>query len=206
MRESFRKIQKRCSDTHGFTLTELLATMLLVSMMSAAVAGGAAVVQRSLERISLQANSELLLSMTVERMKDELRYAEDVRVDSDGVLLGYRSGSDGGERRFENAPGQKGIALRYSAAAPPLGMAGTEGNRILGERELLLVGQSARTEELYAVLGSGTEGISYERSANCFTIGQITVYRRNDGNGEPLSELRDVKISPVNRSAFLTEG
>lgn len=205
MRESFWKIQKRCGDTRGFTLTELLATVLLVSMMSAAVAGGVAVVRRSLEGISLKANSELLLSTTVERMKDELRYAESVWVDSDGVLW-YRSGSDSGERCFENASEQRGIALRYSETAPPVGTAGAEGNRILGEREILLVGQSARTEELYAALGSGAEAVSYETAANCFTIGRVAVYRRNGGSGEPLSELRDLKIRPVNREELSAAG
>lgn len=191
----------------GFTLTELLATVLIVSFMSLAVAGGVSVVKKSLESISLKANSEILLSLSIERIKDELRYAEAVITEdtNDGGIvkvLSYTNNQDGGERRLKNDAAGRGIALEYLGEDISLSLnTETEGNRVIGERELLLVGQSIGDGELYALLGNGNDGLMYDKNTGDFIIGAIAVYRK-DGAAAPLSELKDIRVSPLNRETI----
>ena len=60
----------------GFSLTELLVTLVLVGLITTAVAGGISMVARSYTKVVDRADAEQLLSTTVSRITDELSFAE----------------------------------------------------------------------------------------------------------------------------------
>ena len=60
----------------GFSLTELLVTLVLVGLITTAVAGGIGMVARSYTKVVDRADAEQLLSTTVSRITDELSFAE----------------------------------------------------------------------------------------------------------------------------------
>lgn len=60
----------------GFSLSELLVTLVLVGLITTAIAGGIAMVARSYTKVVDRADAEQLLSTTVSRITDELSFAE----------------------------------------------------------------------------------------------------------------------------------
>jgi len=78
MTESDRKntVLSILRSQKGFSLTELLVTLVLVGLITTAVAGGIAMVARSYTRVVDRADAEQLLSTTVSRITDELSFAE----------------------------------------------------------------------------------------------------------------------------------
>ncbi len=61
----------------GFSLAELLVTLILVGLIMAAVAGGISMIARSYTKVVDRADAEQLLSTTVSRITDELSFARD---------------------------------------------------------------------------------------------------------------------------------
>ena len=85
----------------GFSLTELLATLVLVGLITLAVAGGIGMVARSYTKVVDRADAEQLLSTTVSRITDELSFAEPysatkpVNISTDGKTAEFVSGLTG---------------------------------------------------------------------------------------------------------------
>lgn len=59
----------------GFSLAELMITLILVGLITLAVAGGVGMVVRSYSKVVDRADAEQLLSTAVSRITDELSYA-----------------------------------------------------------------------------------------------------------------------------------
>ncbi|WP_130836549.1 PulJ/GspJ family protein [Lachnoclostridium sp. Marseille-P6806] len=68
----------------GFSLMELMVTVLLVSLLALTVGGGVTVVQRAYRAVTLRANAQTLLSSTITAMQEKLRYA-DVKAGRDSL-------------------------------------------------------------------------------------------------------------------------
>ena len=83
-----RKLNKR----KGFSLTELLAAVLILSMVSAVVAGGIPVAKDAYEKITLSANAQVMLSTAVSALRNELCKASEVKK-TDTTVLEYFSTS-----------------------------------------------------------------------------------------------------------------
>jgi prepilin-type N-terminal cleavage/methylation domain-containing protein len=77
-------------ENKGFTLIETLLTVILVLLMSGAVAAGMSVMSRTIHKIQNKANAEVLLSTTLTLISDDLKNTENV------VLTGDES-EDGGK-------------------------------------------------------------------------------------------------------------
>lgn len=68
----------------GFSLMELMVTVLLVSLLALTIGGGVTVVQRACRAVTLWANAQTLLSSTITAMQEKLRYA-DVKTGKDSL-------------------------------------------------------------------------------------------------------------------------
>lgn len=84
----------------GFSLSELLVTLVLVGLISLAMAGGIGMIVRSYTKVVDRADAEQLLSTTVSRITDELSYAraysiEPVTVSTDKKSVDFVSGLTG---------------------------------------------------------------------------------------------------------------
>lgn len=78
--EQNNRLLRKLHSQMGFSLSELLVTLVLVGLISAAVAGGISMVARSYTKVVDRADAEQLLSTTLSKMQDELCFA---RVDLD---------------------------------------------------------------------------------------------------------------------------
>lgn len=102
----------------GFSLTELLVTLVLVGLISAAVAGGISMVARSYTKVVDRADAEQLLSTTVSRITDELSYAreyatEPITVSADKKTVDFVSGLTGMRVRITAGSGAEDSLHMY---------------------------------------------------------------------------------------------
>ena len=103
--KQYNTLRKRLRSHKGFSLSELLVTLILVGLISAAVAGGVSMVARSYTKVVDRADAEHLLSTTLNKMQDELCFA---RVDletppANTVGWSFISGISGLRIRFDKS-------------------------------------------------------------------------------------------------------
>ncbi|NCB42299.1 MAG: prepilin-type N-terminal cleavage/methylation domain-containing protein [Clostridia bacterium] len=83
-----KKIVHRCSCQRGFSLMELLAATIVLLLIAAALAVGIPVTLNAYEQVTATAEATALLSTLSESLADELRYAQDIKLQSsDNVTL-----------------------------------------------------------------------------------------------------------------------
>ena len=71
------RLRRRMADRRGFSLTELMAALLVLGMLTSLMAGGAMVVKNAYERMTLRTTAQLVLSTAVTAVTEELRWAAD---------------------------------------------------------------------------------------------------------------------------------
>lgn len=79
----------------GFTLTEMLVTMLIMVMASILLATGVPAAMDTYSKTVNAANAQVALSTTVSAMRGELSLASDVRYSADKSKVYYLSNSEG---------------------------------------------------------------------------------------------------------------
>ena len=84
------KALNRLKNSSGFTITELLAAMLILLMVAGVVAAGVPVASNAFVKAVDGANAQALLSTTVSALRDELTDAQRVSV-SDNQLTYYHA-------------------------------------------------------------------------------------------------------------------
>lgn len=70
------RIHQKLAQSHGFSLTEMLAVVVVLTLVSMVMATGLPAAIRAYEQAVDAANSQVLLSTTIERMRDELSVAD----------------------------------------------------------------------------------------------------------------------------------
>lgn len=105
-----RKLRAR----KGFSLSELLVTLVLVGLISAAVAGGISMIARSYTKVVDRADAEQLLSTTLSKMQDELCFARvDLEKPESTEPWSFISGITGLRIRFKAGDESTGVVMDY---------------------------------------------------------------------------------------------
>ncbi len=101
--KSMWKHRQKLNNRKGFSLTELLVAILILSMVSSVVAGGIPVAKEAYEKVTLSANAQVMLSTTISSLRNELCTATDVTIldnanniiknGTNGVVIRYYSPS-----------------------------------------------------------------------------------------------------------------
>lgn len=84
------KLKRKLRSIKGFSLTELLAAVLILSMVSSVVAGGIPVARDAYEKVTLSANAQVMLSTAITALRNELSTASDIQ-SVDGTKIEYYS-------------------------------------------------------------------------------------------------------------------
>ncbi len=109
-----RKFRRKMNNVHGFSLVELLVATLILSMVSAVVAGGIPVAKEAYEKVTLSANAQVMLSTTISALRNELCTATQVTI-GDGSTSG--EDSSGGTISEGEGDGTQETTIRYYSSA-----------------------------------------------------------------------------------------
>lgn len=86
-----QKLLHKLNKRHGFSLTEMLATVLIMGFVGIIITTGAATVQRVYRKVVAHANAQTALTTTITLMKDQLAFADPESI-GDGSGTGAFSG------------------------------------------------------------------------------------------------------------------
>lgn len=88
----FRKfIAKRLRQAFGFTLTEVLATVIIIGLVSGGLAMAVSVGSRQFMRSMALSESQLLFSSLRQDMTNDLRFASLIKKEDSGSVTGYQT-------------------------------------------------------------------------------------------------------------------
>lgn len=110
------KLNKR----HGFSLTEMLATVLIMGFVGIIITTGAATVQRVYRKVVAHANAQTALTTTITLMKDQLTFADPESITGSGTTISFKN-LNSGEQTITLNPGtasgtaNRGFTLTYTA-------------------------------------------------------------------------------------------
>ena len=104
------KTLKNKLNSRGFTLTELLITLIILLMVTAIVAAGIPLAARAYQKLVDASNAQLLMSTTMTELRGELSTAEDIK--AEGGALTYKA-EDGTTSMLTSA--EDGVHLQEHA-------------------------------------------------------------------------------------------
>ena len=87
-----QKLLHKLNKRQGFSLTEMLATVLIMGFVGIIITTGAATVQRVYRKVVAHANAQTALTTTITLMKDQLAFADPKSI-GDGSGTGAFSGT-----------------------------------------------------------------------------------------------------------------
>lgn len=177
-----QKLLHKLNKRHGFSLTEMLATVLIMGFVGIIITTGAATVQRVYRKVVAHANAQTALTTTITLMKDQLAFA-----DPESVGNGSETGTGFGNSQtivFKNLnSGEQTITLNPGTASgtatiDPNAAAGGTGGTVNG------VGSVTNGTTGIDVTAGGTNGA--DNGANgtgTANRGFTLTYTAGDGTG-----------------------
>lgn len=161
-----QKLLHKLNNRRGFSLTEMLATVLIMGFVGIIITTGAATVQRVYRKVVAHANAQTALTTTITLMKDQLAFADPESI-GDGSGTGAFSGVSQ-TIRFQNLnSGEQTISLTPGSAS---GAVTTDPSAAGGDAN----GVGGGTEGT----GSGADGTTGSGTAN---RGFTLTYTAGDG-------------------------
>ena len=184
--------------SRGFTLTEMLAAVLILAMSAVAVAGGVAAVKNAYRKITEKAEAQQVLATTVELITDVLSEAQQVR-----------SGGDCGPEFFSGETGDwmRLSVMPYQAAGGAQDSNGAQDSR---EDRAGICKEYLSDGTKVPLLSDGAMGglfctsfdvDQYRYADSCFILEDINVYYRRDvanADREPAAHLDKLVVRAVN--------
>lgn len=111
-----QKLLHKLNKRQGFSLTEMLATVLIMGFVGIIITTGAATVQRVYRKVVAHANAQTALTTTITLMKDQLAFA-----DPESIGNGSETGTGFGNSQtivFQNLnSGEQTITLKPGTAS-----------------------------------------------------------------------------------------
>ena len=149
-----QKLLHKLNKRQGFSLTEMLATVLIMGFVGIIITTGAATVQRVYRKVVAHANAQTALTTTITLMKDQLAFA-----DPESVGNGSETGTGFGNSQtivFKNLnSGEQTITLQPGTAS---GTATIDPNAVAGGTNGTTGGVTANRgfTLTYSAAGTGT--------------------------------------------------
>ena len=182
---------KKLHSSPGFSLTELLVAVLILSLVSATVAGGVPVARDAYNKVVVAANAEVMLSTAISAIRNEIGTADNIKVSSNKVY--YHKLSTGSMNEM-SSDGSDGISLRENIKWDPAKEEeDTESAGSESGSSRRLVSQKAGTDELIIIFDE------VSRSGNIVSFSGIQVKRIKGGSAEdmPRASLDTLKIRVI---------
>lgn len=90
-----KQVVKKLRRTGGFTLTEVLVTLLIFSILTLAILVGTGSAAKVYRKAVLASEAQTLSSTLVQGLSDELRYARNIQTDGAGEVTSFDSATFG---------------------------------------------------------------------------------------------------------------
>lgn len=118
-----QKLLHKLNKRQGFSLTEMLATVLIMGFVGIIITTGAATVQRVYRKVVAHANAQTALTTTITLMKDQLAFADPESIMVNGTTISFQN-LNSGEQTITLNPG---TASGTATADPNAAADGTNG-------------------------------------------------------------------------------
>ena len=118
-----QKLLHKLNNRRGFSLTEMLATVLIMGFVGIIITTGAATVQRVYRKVVAHANAQTALTTTITLMKDQLAFADPESIGAGGTTISFRN-LNSGEQTITLNPG---TASGTATIDPSAASGGTNG-------------------------------------------------------------------------------
>lgn len=182
----------RARKAAGFTLTEMLATMLIMVMVTTMVATGIPAAQKAYLKTVNAANAQMALSTTLSAMRNELGMAKDVRVNGNDIYYladeGWWESITNNSKKTDMVSSlekwyYQGTTFETLTLDTSGGKSNSDG--ITGAYDL--VPDKSITNELRVEF----ENPSYDKDTKVITVGKVVV---KDKLNQELAQVSDYKI------------
>ena len=165
-----QKLLHKLNKRQGFSLTEMLATVLIMGFVGIIITTGAATVQRVYRKVVAHANAQTALTTTITLMKDQLAFA-----DPESVGNGSETGTGFGNSQtivFKNLnSGEQTITLNPGTANRGFTLTYTAGNGTgTSSTTLPLLSDSAITSDLCVCFDGTDSGFSWDPATQVITV------------------------------------
>lgn len=176
-----QKLLHKLNNRRGFSLTEMLATVLIMGFVGIIITTGAATVQRVYRKVVAHANAQTALTTTITLMKDQLAFA-----DPESIGDGSETGTGFGNSQtivFRNLnSGEQTITLNPGTASgtvtiDPNAAAGDTGGTVNGVGSVTNGTTGGAADAGATGGGNGTNGTGTANRG--FTL----TYTAGDGTG-----------------------
>lgn len=168
MKSGLRKLK---SNT-GFSLAEMLITILILLMVSSVVAGGIPAAANAYTKAVDAANAHALLSTTVSALRDEFSTAWNVEMENGAIT--YFSSDTGSQSRIR-VDGGSILLQEYADLADEAKATG--GTAPVPERPII-----SNASTVKGKLSVICESITYDANTNLVTVEGLKVQRNASGN------------------------
>ena len=172
-----QKLLHKLNKREGFSLTEMLATVLIMGFVGIIITTGAATVQRVYRKVVAHANAQTALTTTITLMKDQLAFADPESIGNGsetGTVFGNSQtivfkNLNSGEQTITLNPGtasgtaNRGFTLTYTAGD------GT-GTGTASTTTLPLLSDSAITSDLCVCFDGTDSGFSWDSATQVITV------------------------------------
>lgn len=162
------KLLHKLNKRHGFSLTEMLATVLIMGFVGIIITTGAATVQRVYRKVVAHANAQTALTTTITLMKDQLAFADPESITGSGTTISFKN-LNSGEQTITLNPGtasgtaNRGFTLTYTAG---------DGTGTASTTTLPLLSDSAITSDL-CVCFDADGGFTWDPTTKVITVTKL---------------------------------
>ena len=159
-----QKLLHKLNKRHGFSLTEMLATVLIMGFVGIIITTSAATVQRVYRKVVAHANAQTALTTTITLMKDQLAFADPESIMESGTTISFQN-LNSGEQTITLNPGtaNRGFTLTYTAG---------DGTGTASTTTLPLLSDSAITSDL-CVCFDTDGGFTWDPTTKVITVTKL---------------------------------
>ena len=168
-------MKTKLKNKKGFSISELLMVVLILSLIIVILGGGLTVVLNAYNRITLKAEAQTLLSTAITQVSDEFRFASDIDTGDNGHVT-FLSATQGCQVYFTNdtSESKRGILI---------------GNTVNTTDTATLLTDKTQTSGLYTEI----DDYQYDDQSQTF---DATITVRNSSGDKVVSQ--NIIVRPLN--------
>lgn len=192
----------------GFSLGEMLVTVMIIGLVTAAIAGGSGVIRNVYRNITIKANAEVAESTAITALQNYMRYAGSYEADNHTFIdmnTGYRMriyNSKGSPSRvyiqYYNADGTQASDSSGTAVSQPL-IPDAEFGRTLGSSlEMYIVSPETDLDNLQSITGDMSSFVPKMDANGTFSFGLVVLNHDTGQNTYTVMAAEKISIHSLN--------